>query len=41
VKWIKQNMPEVKEIMFDDDTFTDSANLHASKPLLAAWVRWE
>jgi hopanoid biosynthesis associated radical SAM protein HpnJ len=27
VKWIKQNMPEVKEIMFDDDTFTDSANL--------------
>jgi hopanoid biosynthesis associated radical SAM protein HpnJ len=27
VAWIKQNMPEVKEIMFDDDTFTDSANL--------------
>jgi hopanoid biosynthesis associated radical SAM protein HpnJ len=27
VKWIKENMPEVKEIMFDDDTFTDSANL--------------
>jgi hopanoid biosynthesis associated radical SAM protein HpnJ len=23
VKWIKANMPEVKEIMFDDDTFTD------------------
>lgn len=23
VKWIKENMPEVKEIMFDDDTFTD------------------
>jgi hopanoid biosynthesis associated radical SAM protein HpnJ len=23
VKWIKDNMPEVKEIMFDDDTFTD------------------
>jgi hopanoid biosynthesis associated radical SAM protein HpnJ len=23
VKWIKKNMPEVKEIMFDDDTFTD------------------
>ena len=23
VKWIKTNMPEVKEIMFDDDTFTD------------------
>jgi hopanoid biosynthesis associated radical SAM protein HpnJ len=27
VRWIKENMPEVKEIMFDDDTFTDSANL--------------
>jgi hopanoid biosynthesis associated radical SAM protein HpnJ len=23
VSWIRQNMPEVKEIMFDDDTFTD------------------
>lgn len=23
VKWIKENMPEVREIMFDDDTFTD------------------
>lgn len=23
VGWIKDNMPEVKEIMFDDDTFTD------------------
>ena len=23
VKWIKDNMPEIKEIMFDDDTFTD------------------
>ena len=23
VKWIKENMPEVKEIMLDDDTFTD------------------
>jgi hopanoid biosynthesis associated radical SAM protein HpnJ len=23
VRWIKDNMPEVKEIMFDDDTFTD------------------
>jgi len=22
-QWIKENMPEVKEIMFDDDTFTD------------------
>jgi hopanoid biosynthesis associated radical SAM protein HpnJ len=23
VRWIKENMPEVKEVMFDDDTFTD------------------
>ena len=23
VRWIRENMPEVKEIMFDDDTFTD------------------
>ena len=23
VKWIRDNMPEVKEIMFDDDTFTE------------------
>ena len=27
VRWIKENMPEVREIMFDDDTFTDSSNL--------------
>src|SRR5271154_4107135 len=27
VRWIKENMPEVKEIMFDDDTFTDSSSL--------------
>jgi hopanoid biosynthesis associated radical SAM protein HpnJ len=27
VKWIKENMPEVREIMFDDDTFTDSSNM--------------
>jgi hopanoid biosynthesis associated radical SAM protein HpnJ len=27
VKWIKEHMPEVKEVMFDDDTFTDSSNL--------------
>jgi hopanoid biosynthesis associated radical SAM protein HpnJ len=27
VSWIKQNMPGVREIMFDDDTFTDSSNL--------------
>src|SRR5271154_6555336 len=24
VKWIRDNMPEVKEVMFDDDTFTDN-----------------
>jgi len=27
VQWIKQNMPAVKEVMFDDDTFTDTSNL--------------
>ncbi len=27
VQWIRDHMPEVKEVMFDDDTFTDSANL--------------
>jgi radical SAM superfamily enzyme YgiQ (UPF0313 family) len=27
VAWIKENMPKVKEIMFDDDTFTDSSAL--------------
>src|SRR5689334_18610824 len=27
IRWIKENMPEVKEVMFDDDTFTDSSNL--------------
>jgi hopanoid biosynthesis associated radical SAM protein HpnJ len=27
VSWIKHNMPGVREIMFDDDTFTDSSNL--------------
>ena len=27
VRWIKENMPEVEEIMFDDDTFTDTSNL--------------
>lgn len=26
-KWIKEHMPEVKELMFDDDTFTDSSNM--------------
>jgi hopanoid biosynthesis associated radical SAM protein HpnJ len=27
VSWIRDNMPGVREIMFDDDTFTDSSNL--------------
>jgi hopanoid biosynthesis associated radical SAM protein HpnJ len=27
VRWIRDNMPGVREIMFDDDTFTDSSNL--------------
>jgi hopanoid biosynthesis associated radical SAM protein HpnJ len=27
VKWITENMPQIKEVMFDDDTFTDSSNL--------------
>jgi hopanoid biosynthesis associated radical SAM protein HpnJ len=27
VQWIKEYMPEVKEVMFDDDTFTDTSNL--------------
>jgi hopanoid biosynthesis associated radical SAM protein HpnJ len=27
VSWIKEHMPGVREIMFDDDTFTDSSNL--------------
>ncbi len=26
-KWIKENIPEVRELMFDDDTFTDSSNM--------------
>jgi radical SAM superfamily enzyme YgiQ (UPF0313 family) len=26
-RWIKENLPQVKEVMFDDDTFTDSSNL--------------
>ena len=26
-KWIKENLPEVKELMFDDDTFTDTSNI--------------
>ncbi len=35
VKWIKDNMPEVKEIMFDDDTFTDSSNLDRVEAIAA------
>ncbi|HEY6482614.1 MAG TPA: hopanoid biosynthesis associated radical SAM protein HpnJ [Steroidobacteraceae bacterium] len=27
VQWIRQNMPQVREIMFDDDTFTDTFDL--------------
>ncbi len=27
VAWIQKNMPQVREIMFDDDTFTDTSNL--------------
>jgi hopanoid biosynthesis associated radical SAM protein HpnJ len=27
VAWIKENMPQVREVMFDDDTFTDTSNL--------------
>jgi hopanoid biosynthesis associated radical SAM protein HpnJ len=27
VAWIKENMPEIREVMFDDDTFTDTSNL--------------
>ncbi len=26
-RWVQQHMPEVKELMFDDDTFTDSSNM--------------
>lgn len=26
-RWIKEQMPEIKELMFDDDTFTDSSNM--------------
>ena len=44
VKWIKENMPEVKEIMFDDDTFTDSSNMERvheiARGLGAMGVTW-
>lgn len=26
-RWIREHMPEVRELMFDDDTFTDSSNM--------------
>ena len=26
-RWIKEHMPSVRELMFDDDTFTDSSNM--------------
>jgi hopanoid biosynthesis associated radical SAM protein HpnJ len=43
VKWIKENLPEVKDISFDDDTFSADRN-HARavagliKPLGVSWV---
>jgi hypothetical protein len=40
VKWIKENMPEVKEIMFDDDTFTDSSNLPRVQAIARGWASW-
>jgi hopanoid biosynthesis associated radical SAM protein HpnJ len=44
VKWIKENMPQVKEVMFDDDTFTDTSNLARveaiSRSLGALGVTW-
>jgi len=43
VRWIKENLPQVKEISFDDDTFTADrehaiAIARAIKPLNVAWV---
>ncbi len=42
VKWIKKNMPEIKEIFFDDDTFTVNKNwvrdfCEKVKPLKVIW----
>jgi hopanoid biosynthesis associated radical SAM protein HpnJ len=39
VRWIKENMPEVKEIMFDDDTFTDTSNLPRVEEIAAGMGR--
>jgi hypothetical protein len=36
VRWIKENMPQVKEIFFDDDTFTDFGR--APRKSLAGWA---
>ena len=43
VRWIKENLPQVKEISFDDDTFTADrehaiAIARVIKPLNVAWV---
>ncbi len=43
VKWIKENLPQVKDISFDDDTFTADkqhaiAIARAIKPLNVSWV---
>lgn len=43
VRWIKENLPQVKEISFDDDTFTADreyakAIARAIKPLQVSWV---
>jgi hopanoid biosynthesis associated radical SAM protein HpnJ len=44
VAWIKEHMPEVREIMFDDDTFTDSSALarveEIARGLGRLGVRW-
>ncbi|MDO8551659.1 MAG: hopanoid biosynthesis associated radical SAM protein HpnJ [bacterium] len=42
MEWIKKNMPEVKEIFFDDDTFTVNKSwvkefCHQVKPLNITW----
>lgn len=42
VRWIRDNMPEVREIMFDDDTFTDGRQRveEISRGLGALGVTW-
>ncbi len=42
IKWIKKNIPEIKEIFFDDDTFTINRNwvknfCQKIKPLKVTW----